>query len=96
MGEWISAQAEVWGKVIFTNELFVLFVEDLPSSGWRSACEELWGEEMDAEEERQVRRWENCTRSGDDLGSDHTTLTRRKLEAPRHRGGLNIFCSALR
>lgn len=28
MGEWLSAQAEVWGKATFTNELFVLFVED--------------------------------------------------------------------
>lgn len=56
MGEWLSAQAEVWGKATFTNELFVLFVEDFPSSGWRSACEELWGQEMDAEEEGQVRR----------------------------------------
>lgn len=56
MGEWISARAEVWGKATFTNELFVLFVEDFPSSGWSSAYEELWGEEMDAEEEGQVRR----------------------------------------
>ena len=78
-GDWSRAQGVVWEKAIFTNKIFVLFVEAFPSSGRHSACEELRGQKMGAEEEGQVRRWTPLP-----LGERHTVqgMTRGLVVLP--------------